>query len=90
MILLEIIATVTCVQIASNYFAIICVIICKLIYWSIITSFQVDVTGLMYFWGLTIDTVSTVVIIIAVGLSVDYASHVGHTFLVKSGNRKGT
>ena len=43
----------------------------------------------MYFWGLTIDTVSTVVIIIAVGLSVDYASHVGHTFLVKSGNRKG-
>ncbi|XP_028417678.1 patched domain-containing protein 3-like [Dendronephthya gigantea] len=48
----------------------------------------VDVTGLMYFWGLTIDTVSTVVIIIAIGLSVDYASHVGHTFLVKSGNRK--
>ena len=48
-----------------------------------------DVTGLMYFWGLTIDTVSTIVIIIAIGLSVDYASHVGHTFLVKSGNRKG-
>lgn len=50
---------------------------------------QVDVAGLMYYWDLTIDTVSTVVIIIAVGLSVDYASHVGHTFLVKSGTRKG-
>jgi predicted RND superfamily exporter protein len=43
----------------------------------------------MYFWDLTIDTVSTIVIIIAIGLSVDYASHVGHTFLVKSGSRKG-
>ena len=50
---------------------------------------QVDVAGLMYYWDLTIDTVSTVVIIIAVGLSVDYASHVGHTFLVKSGTRRG-
>ncbi|CAB4003433.1 patched domain-containing 3-like, partial [Paramuricea clavata] len=48
----------------------------------------VDVIGLMYFWDLTIDTVSTIVIIIAIGLSVDYASHVGHTFLVKSGSRK--
>lgn len=45
--------------------------------------------GLMYFWDLTIDTVSVVVLVIAVGLSVDYASHVGHTFLVKSGTRNG-
>lgn len=45
----------------------------------------VDVTGLMYFWGLTIDMVSTIVLVIAVGLSVDYASHVGHAFLVQTG-----
>ncbi|XP_046840543.1 patched domain-containing protein 3-like [Xenia sp. Carnegie-2017] len=49
----------------------------------------VDVAGLMYFWDLTIDIVSTIVLIIAIGLSVDYASHVGHTFLIKSGTRKG-
>ncbi|XP_046852386.1 LOW QUALITY PROTEIN: patched domain-containing protein 3-like [Xenia sp. Carnegie-2017] len=48
----------------------------------------VDVAGLMYFWDLTIDIVSTIVLIIAIGLSVDYASHVGHTFLIKSGTRK--
>ena len=43
----------------------------------------------MYFWDLTIDIVSAVVLIIAVGLSVEYASHVEHTFLVKSGTKKG-
>ena len=50
---------------------------------------QVDVAGMMYFWDLTIETVSFVVLIIAIGLSVDYASHVGHTFMIKSGTRKG-
>ena len=50
---------------------------------------QVDVTGLMYFWGLTIDMVSTIVLVIAVGLSVDYASHVGHAFLVQTGTTDG-
>ena len=45
----------------------------------------VNVTGLMYYWGLTIDVVSTIVLVIGVGLSVDYASHVGHSFLVQRG-----
>ena len=43
----------------------------------------------MYFWGLTIDMVSTIVLVIAVGLSVDYASHVGHAFLVQTGTTDG-
>ena len=44
----------------------------------------------MYFWGLTIDTVTTIQLIIAVGLIVDYSAHVGHTFMVKKGSRNGT
>ena len=43
----------------------------------------------MYYWDLTIDMVSTIVLIIGVGLSVDYASHVGHSFLVQTGNSSG-
>jgi predicted RND superfamily exporter protein len=43
----------------------------------------------MYYWGLTIDVVSTIVLVIGVGLSVDYASHVGHSFLVQTGNSNG-
>ena len=36
----------------------------------------------MHFWGLTIDVVSCVTLVISVGLSIDYSAHVAHTFLV--------
>ena len=35
-------------------------------------------------WGLTIDLVSCIALQLAVGLCVDYAAHIGHTFLVSS------
>ncbi|CAH3177391.1 unnamed protein product, partial [Porites evermanni] len=47
----------------------------------------VSITGTMHFWGVTIETVSTILLLIAVGLSVDYASHVAHTFMIISGTR---
>ena len=50
---------------------------------------KVNVTGLMYYWGLTIDVVSAIVLVIGVGLSVDYASHFGHSFLVQAGSSTG-
>ncbi len=31
-----------------------------------------DVAGFMHFWGLTVDTVSACLLIIAIGLTVDY------------------
>ena len=43
----------------------------------------------MHFWDLTIDTVTTIILVLAVGLSVDYASHIAHTFMVISGTRSG-
>ncbi|XP_055387683.1 patched domain-containing protein 3-like isoform X2 [Condylostylus longicornis] len=45
---------------------------------------EVNVGGFMQIWGLTIDLVSCIGLQLAVGLCVDYAAHVGHTFLVKS------
>jgi len=38
----------------------------------------------MQVWGLTIDLVSCIGLQLAVGLCVDYAAHIGHTFLVCS------
>lgn len=35
----------------------------------------------MEYWGLTIDLVSCIGLQLAVGLCVDYAAHIGHTFL---------
>jgi len=47
----------------------------------------VDVLGSMHFWGLTIDTVSCVDLVLAIGLCVDYAAHIGHTFMTCTGSR---
>ena len=40
----------------------------------------VDVLGGMYFWDLTIDTVSCIDLVLAIGLCVDYAAHIGKYF----------
>ena len=45
----------------------------------------IDVGGFMHFWNLTIDVISCVNLVIAVGLCVDYAAHIAHTFMVTSG-----
>jgi len=44
----------------------------------------------MHFWGLTIDTVTTIQLILAIGLSVDYSAHIGHGFMAsRDGNKVG-
>jgi predicted RND superfamily exporter protein len=42
---------------------------------------------MMHFWGLTIDVVSCIDLVLAIGLCVDYAAHIGHTFMTCSGDR---
>ncbi|XP_048761748.2 protein patched homolog 1-like isoform X1 [Ostrea edulis] len=48
----------------------------------------VDVAGTMYFWGVTIDTASSILLTLCVGLAVDYSAHIGHTFMTVSGSKK--
>jgi len=47
----------------------------------------VDVVGTLHFWGVTIDVISCVNIILATGLCVDYSVHLAHSFSVASGTR---
>lgn len=47
-----------------------------------------DVAGFMYFWGLYIDIASCIALVLAVGLCVDFAAHVGHIFLTFTGSRQ--
>ncbi|XP_072390401.1 patched domain-containing protein 3-like [Diabrotica undecimpunctata] len=50
---------------------------------------MVDVCGFMQRWGINVDLVSCIGLELAIGLCVDYATHVGHTFLtVSEGNRQ--
>lgn len=49
---------------------------------------MVNVMGFMQMWGLTIDLVTCIALQLALGLCVDYASHIGHTFLtIKEGTK---
>lgn len=47
----------------------------------------VEILGFMYALGLVIDSVSVINLVLAVGLSVDYSAHIGHSFMTKSGFR---
>ncbi|XP_046328844.2 protein patched homolog 1-like isoform X1 [Haliotis rufescens] len=53
-----------------------------------VTFTLVNVGGCMYFWGLTIDTVTSIILILAIGLAVDYSAHIGHQFMTIRGNRQ--
>jgi len=37
----------------------------------------IDVGGVMYYWGMSIDTISLIATVVAIGLCVDYAAHIG-------------
>ena len=45
----------------------------------------VDIVGFLHFWNITIDIISCVNIVLAIGLCVDYSVHIGHAFLVARG-----
>jgi predicted RND superfamily exporter protein len=37
--------------------------------------------SLMAFWNVTLNSVTSINIVIAIGLAVDYSSHIGHAYL---------
>lgn len=45
----------------------------------------INVAGFMHFWGMDVETLSTMILIIGVGISVDYSAHVTHSFLRQKG-----
>jgi len=48
----------------------------------------VDVSGFMHWWGITIEITSMNIVIISVGLCVDFCAHIMHGFLTTPGSRK--
>ncbi|XP_041971275.1 NPC intracellular cholesterol transporter 1-like [Aricia agestis] len=78
--------------------ALLCVMLCTIV---LITNIQmclwificvlltiINVLGFMQRWGMTVDIVCCIGLELAIGLCVDYAAHVGHTFLtIKEGTR---
>jgi predicted RND superfamily exporter protein len=40
------------------------------------------IIGYMHFWGLSIDSITVIMLVIALGLAVDYSAHIGRSFMV--------
>lgn len=59
--------------------------ICLLVFLCVVLTL-VDVLGLLHFWNVTIDAISMVNIVLAVGLCVDYSVHIAHAFLISQGS----
>lgn len=78
--------------------ALLCVMICTILlvadlqtcFWIFICVLltMINVCGFMQMWGLTIDLVSCIGLELAIGLCVDYATHIGHTFLTLHGTQR--
>jgi len=60
--------------------------ICLLVLMCVVLTL-VDIVGMLHFWGLTIDIITCVTIVLAIGLCVDYSVHIGHAYLIGKGSR---
>jgi multidrug efflux pump subunit AcrB len=54
----------------------------------IVTITLTDIVGFLHFWDITIDIISCVNIVLAIGLVVDYSVHIGLAFMVAKGTRQ--
>lgn len=61
----------------------ICILVLMCVLFTII-----DVMGVAYIWGITLDPFSLVALIVGIGLSVDYSAHIAHSFIISKGTRK--
>ena len=43
-----------------------------------------ELLGLMYVWGVALNSISMIIIVMAMGFAVDYSAHIAHAFVVSS------
>jgi len=69
---------------AAIFLVTICMIphpvVALLVFFSVAATI-VEVLGYMYFWGMHIDSVTVIMLIIGLGLAIDYSAHIGVAFL---------
>jgi len=56
--------------------AVVCLVLCLII---------INIIGYMNFWGLSFDSVTIIMLVIALGLAVDYSAHIGRAYMEMQG-----
>ena len=51
-------------------------------------SVVVGITGLMYFWNLSLSAITTIQIILGVGICVSFSVHTSHAFMTATGKSR--
>ena len=51
------------------------------------TGLVFELLGLMYIWNVSLNSISMIVIIMAIGFSVDYSAHIAHAFIISPADR---
>ena len=54
----------------------------------IVTITLTDIIGYLHFWNITIDILSCINIVLAIGLCVDYSVHIGLSYMVAKGSQR--
>jgi len=73
--------TIICLLIIASLPATILVVLCVILV-------DIDILGLMFVWGQSIDSVSIINLVLAIGLAVDYSAHIAHAFMTTPGTRQ--
>jgi len=47
-------------------------------------SLMFELFGVMYLWGVSLNAISMIIIIMGIGFSVDYSAHIAHAFIVSN------
>jgi len=53
----------------------------------VVIMIEVDVVGMMYLWDINLNAVSTVNLVMAVGISIEFCVHISHSFITAIGSR---
>ncbi|GAB6025722.1 hypothetical protein CHUAL_011706 [Chamberlinius hualienensis] len=78
--------TVQCVVVASIVMLTVAIlflpdVLCAMCIGLAILSLEIGVVGLMSLWGIKLDAIAMINLIMCIGFSVDYSAHVAHAFL---------
>ncbi|XP_062520603.1 NPC intracellular cholesterol transporter 1-like isoform X2 [Corticium candelabrum] len=61
---------------------------CAIIVTLTVAMIVVDLMGIMYLWGITLNAVSVVNLVMAVGISVEFCSHITRSFAIERGDSR--